>query len=216
MLSVLLSSCSDENDTIMNNTGVQTDAIAGHNKMGSTDLGRAKDLYAAMKASAEYGDFTNAVKSFNASLQVEISFGSKAEWINWLRNNISRTAFTSVSQFETKYDNMIVKFRAMKAANGTLYFLLKDTKQSDLQVILQPEHGYQGQYQTQSECEENCMDFCESSLDDNDTVLDYTLFLANTSSSESECESLSVWAYQHHNQFYHGIIYLYNQCLGNC
>lgn len=213
-LSVFMSSCSDDSDTIMNGTATEN---AVNFKMAGTDVVRAKNLYAAMKSSAEYADFTKAVNSFNNMLVVQQSFESKALWMDWIKTNISKTRFTGTAQFETMYDAMITKFRVMKAANETLFSLTKNAAQSEFHIILEPEFGYQGEYPVNTlACEDNCMDFCESSLDDNDAVLEYTLSLANSSASDSECESLSVWAYQHHSQFYNAIVYLFNECLGNC
>ncbi|GGB73489.1 hypothetical protein GCM10007424_11750 [Flavobacterium suaedae] len=139
--------------------------------------------------------------------------------MDWIRNNISNTSFTSISQFEILYDNSISKLDTMISANKTLYDFMDKADSSDIGQIIAPEFNdtVPGGYPVvTNSCVDNCIDWCDSALDLIDSILQDSLAIAETATYSTVYLQATLSAYQAHANQYISVTGQFNQCIGTC
>lgn len=154
-------SCSTENDDVTNETTTANEILFQAKSLTVTDLDKAKQLYIDMMGTQEYADFKNSIKNFNDKLGAanDVNFETKREWMDWINNNIANTSFTSVTQFETIFDDSINKSDAMVNANPTLFNYVKDADRGQILIIFTPEEG-DGNLPDNGYTPSSCLDDC--------------------------------------------------------
>lgn len=218
VLSLSFFSCSKDNSEIVSENQLTNYQLKALN---TTDLATAKQLYIDMMATQEYANFKNSIKNFNDRLGVanQVSFETKAEWMDWIRSNILITAFTIISEFETFYDDSISKLDTMIAANSTLYNFMDKADSAEIGQIITPEFNdtIPGGYPvTTNSCVDGCIDWCDSALDLIDNILQDSIALAETATIYSVQLEATMNAYAAHANQYLSIGKQFNQCVGAC
>jgi hypothetical protein len=151
-------SCSSENEVAIDDSSHAASAF----RIADPDVGTAKSLYITMMSSTEYNDLKSSIAAFNAKLKNhDISFPEKAKWMAWINEEISTTSFTSVSEFETMYDDSVSKLAKMMAANKTLFDFLGKADNDQIGIITGPEFDPPG-HTTESDCIDGCIEDFEN------------------------------------------------------
>ncbi|QYJ68106.1 hypothetical protein [Flavobacterium litorale] len=224
VLTLSFFSCSTENDDIATaENATINSAIFQLKSLTTIDVDKAKQLYIHMMGTQEYIDYKNSIKSFNNKLGAanNVSFGTKVEWMNWMRNNIFNTSFKSIAQFETIYDTSIHKLEIMVNANSELYNFMQRANKIQISQIIAPEFNdtVPGGYpDVTNSCVDSCIDWCDSALDLIDEILSESIEIAN----QYAFENVSLYfqatfdANQSYNFQYESITLQLNQCIAVC
>lgn len=162
-------SCSSDIDNTTDNQQQESTSFQ-LKSMPSDSIAVAKRLYADMMQSQPYIDMKTSVRAFNTKIGYNkgVSFLTKAEWMQWINSNISKTNYTSVSQFEYMYNDFVNKSTIVRQRNQRLFSLLHTAANNDsvYSYIITPElQIVTPQPDIQSACEEACMDACTYNID---------------------------------------------------
>ncbi|MEE1898074.1 hypothetical protein GN157_00295 [Flavobacterium rakeshii] len=174
-------SCSSDIDNATDNQ--QPESVSFQLKSMPTDsINKAARMYVLMTQTQDYIGFKSSISAFNSKVAPNrVSFSSKSEWMNWISGNISKTGFTTVTQFENMYDDFVTKFDLLMQNNDELFKLIElaanDT--TTLLQIFQPELMPQPEPLGDVEaCKEACMDATSTAIDVENHGFVQQLFLA--------------------------------------
>jgi hypothetical protein len=135
-------------------------------KLTSSELATAQSAFRTMIGTSDYRDYKNARSSFLANMNGNlVFFRTKAEYMTWITSNLSRTAFTSISAFESSLDNMVAKQANLRAKNVSLYKFMDNSDADQWLSIVQPSLGVPPIPNITNSCSDGCMNDCSQTLD---------------------------------------------------
>jgi len=139
--SVLLFSCStDEQDVIIKE---EQQLKFTPKSLSSVNLQTAISLYQDMTLTTEYLNYKNALRAFNLKFNKNSQpFSNKADMAKWVKENIKKTSFTDMQQFEAMWAIAVNKGSIMKSANSTLYVFIRNANIHEIKLIFQPEWAH--------------------------------------------------------------------------
>ncbi|WP_417356914.1 hypothetical protein [Flavobacterium sp.] len=161
-------SCSSDIDNATDNK--QPESISFQLKSMPTDsINKAARMYVLMTQTQDYIDFKSSVSAFNSKVVPNrVSFSSKSQWMSWITDNISKTGFTTVTQFESMFDDCVTKFDLLMQNNDELFKLIEPAADDTtaLLQIFEPELMPQPEpLQDIDACKEACMDATSTAID---------------------------------------------------
>lgn len=200
----LLVSCSRENNET-ENQNVSTLRLGSQN-----ELETAKRLFLEMMNTNEYVSYNNELRIFISKLNGNVVplFRNRTESNNWIIQNLARTNFVSIQEFEMMIDSMEEKYRIIMARNQQVFSLMQNADESQFLEIVEPSLGSLPVLTVNSDCADSCMNTASSAIDSLDA--DY----------RSETQSGNPWriivAVLTYWSSFESIVDNLNGCLANC
>ena len=221
-ISLFVFSCSSEDsiekeqDALTNDTPSQSQAY----RLGQTDLAVAQQMYLDMMRTQEYIDFKAASANFRSKFNGnEITFKTRQDGVDWITNNLGKTSFTSVTEFETIFDEAVAKTNAWINANPTLFDFIKAADKEERMIIFKPEEGdgslpdYNGTVTTQS-CMDDCVNAYETAYDEATDEYYDSIGEPDGSIGYAILTFLNITDYE--NTIYETLPLAYNNCMSAC
>ncbi|AXG75038.1 hypothetical protein DVK85_12690 [Flavobacterium arcticum] len=217
VLTLSFFSCSTENnDATTTENAASTSSAFQLKSLSTTDLGTAKQLYIDMMGTQKYSDYKSALAAFTDKLGLnKITGTTKIEWMSWINNNLNKTSFTSVTEFESMYDDSVNKLSIMIGANTALYDYMSKADVYQIGIILQPEHdNHTVDYPVQTNsCLDDCISICDSAQDVLQDQYDQNVQFAASAGYDS---GLMIGAEVNYNSAYIELALEFNSCAGAC
>lgn len=220
LVSTIYLSCSDESDSLSESTNDVKLASRETSSLSTTEVKDAQKLYLAMISTAEYKSFGVLIDSFNEKLNGnKVSFSTKTEWVDWINGNISKTRFSSVSQFNSMYDNLAVKLSGLTTNNAHLFYLLNRANEVEfIKISTYPRFNYQTTGSVS--CIVNCMNIHSAAIDAARATYESRMRLARMFTSVpslSPAGGVGVWVIERdYNNTEARLALEYNACVGGC
>ncbi|QYJ68872.1 hypothetical protein [Flavobacterium litorale] len=214
VLTLSFFSCSTDN----NDTTTETTANTSNfqlKKSNKIDLATAKQFYVDMMATQEYTDYKSALATFTGKLLLnEVRATNKAEWMSWINNNLNKTGFSSIAEFETIYDDTTNKLSKMISANIDLYDFIGNADLIQVGEVLEPEFAnHTVDYPSNTDtCLDNCIDTTDAQLDELETQYTQNLQLAALSGDFGYTVAVEA----NYENAYIEIALDFNACAGAC
>jgi len=134
-LSTFYSCSTDSTDAESTSKVIPTKASG----LSDTDLAKAKSLYANMVKTAAWTPFAQARDNFATKLKKNtVFFLDKSGYMNWIPTHLNLTGFSSITEFEAAYDNMITTEKVLVAQNPQLYNYIGGADGEQFYGITQP------------------------------------------------------------------------------
>jgi hypothetical protein len=141
-------------------------SVSKHLKISSTDVATASTLFKNMITTTDYKNYEAArnvlVSNMNKNI---VQFYTKADYMNWISANLSKTKFASVSSFEAMFDDMVAKQSILRANNVKLYGLLDEADDKQLLIIMQPVFAIPPVVNQTNPCQDGCINTMNGTLD---------------------------------------------------
>lgn len=220
---IFYASCSNESDVITQESGTNS-SIVKSGGLSQTELEDAIRLYNDMIETTEYKAFDLLLEEFNWKMNVENenmpTFVSKDEAMIWINNNLARTNFSSISEFESDYDNLTGAMGNIMSNNMGLYDAFSGATLDQTIEIMNPKNPSVEYPTGPNACELGCIISYDN--DRQAAESDYSIAMALINGAENlggNKEALAL-ARQTATKLYrsklNNLIYEFNGCIEGC
>jgi len=174
-LSLLTLSCSEDNIKPEKNSQQLM------NRYLLSEMTEAKELFIKMILTEEYKDYKYALDSFVYKMENNaVLFKSKEEAMIWISENLSKTSFNSIEEFESKLNIILSKHSNLIIKNQLLFTLLDKADKSEFLEIVQPSLAQVPNITNANGCQNGCMDDCSFDLNANNYVHSLNFYGSNS------------------------------------
>lgn len=138
----------------------------GFQRLSTSNLERAKELFKTMMLSNDYKDLEIIRKNFVTKMNKNVVYlNSKEDYMRWISENLYKTNFISVGEFEMTLDAMVAKQTILLNNNSELYGYIQNAESDEILDIIKPSLGTTPPIYTSNSCSDACMDDCSTQLD---------------------------------------------------